>query len=195
MNSPTIDHTSNRNSTKHPARTCLYGNWNILITFTRHQNGPATPKDLNDLQILLFYFQLCSLWLFSMFLTKLCFRSSFQTDLKGCGLIRKFGINPMKIRSIFCVVWQLFSFSEVMRLFHSFLADRTKRSANSPENYPFFLIRQLLKLLMSEDTYISRTFTLNQNFRFCKVRTHYKMQATHKVFAQAIYPLMKFSIA
>jgi hypothetical protein len=91
----------------------------------------------------------------------------FKRIRKAAGLIRKFGIDPMKIRSILFVVWQLFSFSEVMRLFYSFLADRTKNSANSPENYPFILIRQLLKLFISEDTNDSRTFTLNQNFRFC----------------------------
>ena len=119
----------------------------------------------------------------------------FKRIWKAAGLIRKFGINPMKIRSIFFVVWQSFSFAEFLLLFYSFLADRSKRSANSPENYPFILIRQLLKLFISEDTNDSRTFTLNQNFRFCKVRTRYKMQATHKVFAQAIYPLMNLSIA
>lgn len=71
----------------------------------------------------------------------------FKRIWKAAGLIRKFGIDPMKIRSIFFVVWQSFSFAEFLLLFYSFLADRSKRSANSPENYPSFWFGNFLNYL------------------------------------------------
>jgi hypothetical protein len=51
-----------------------------------------------------------------------------------------------------------------------------KHHANSPEKYPSNLIQQLLKLFLPESVHDSRTFTLNQNCRFCLVRTLCKMQ-------------------
>jgi hypothetical protein len=194
MNSPTIDHTSNRNSTKHPVRTCLYGNWNILITFTRHQNVQLRQRTFMTYRFCFFYFQRRSLLLFSNFLAKLCFQSSFQTNLKGCMLIRKLGLFQWKSDQSFVKFNNHFP-SANFWCFFSFLADRSKCNANSPENNPPNLIRQPLKLFISEDIRDSRTFTLNQIFRFCIVRTLYKMWSTHKIFAQAIYPLRKLIIA
>jgi hypothetical protein len=83
MNFPKIVHSANRSSFKHPVLTCLYGNWNAVIAFTSYQNVQLLQKGFYDLQIL-YYFLLCSLWLFSNFLANFCFQSSFQTNLKGC---------------------------------------------------------------------------------------------------------------
>lgn len=103
MNTREIVHSSNRSSFKHPVLTCLYGNWNILIAFTSYQNIQLLLKDFYDLQIL-YYFQFCSLRLSAIFLADPCFRSSFQTNLKGCSAF-VIQIFPNKFRSIFLVVW------------------------------------------------------------------------------------------
>jgi hypothetical protein len=99
MNAREIVHSANRSSFKHPVLTCLYGNWNILIAFTSYQNIQLLLKDFYDLQIL-FYFQLCSLWLSTIFLADHCFWSSFQTNVKGSAAFSNldfskwFQINP-----------------------------------------------------------------------------------------------------
>jgi hypothetical protein len=120
MNSPTIDHTSNRNSTKHPARTCLYGNWNILITFTRHQKVQLRQRTWMTYRFC-FFTSSCALCDFiQKSLRNFASSPPSKRIWKAAGLIRKFGINPIKIRSIFNVVQQSFSFAELLLLFFFF---------------------------------------------------------------------------